>query len=118
MLSIGPLKKNSSANGFPPIPVEVLIPVTIPEKPVAIPAPVIFSRDTVGIDTITWGGFACEYPKPGFTIVTPEISPSTTVHVAVAVDPIPVTVFVPSGMKLVGNPTENGFEKIESQTAI
>ena len=42
--------------------------------------------------------------------MTDEISPSATVHVAVAVDPIPVTTLDPSGRKLVGNPTENGFE--------
>ena len=35
--------KNSSARGFPPIPVAVCIPVIIPENPVATPALEIFS---------------------------------------------------------------------------
>ena len=43
-------------------------------------------------------------------MVVPVTTPLVIVAVAVAVDPIPVTVFVPSGTKLVENPTEKGFE--------
>ena len=43
-------------------------------------------------------------------MVVAVTTPFVIVAVAVAVDPIPVTVLLPSGRKLVGNPTEKGLE--------
>ena len=65
----------------------------IPENPVATPALVIFSRDTLGNAVITCGGIECVYPRPGFVIfAVPDNTPFTTLNVADAVVPIPTPI--------------------------
>ena len=49
---------NLSANGFPPPPVEVVIPVIIPENPLTVDDIVVmFSYIGSGSGAITFGGF-------------------------------------------------------------
>ena len=65
----------------------------IPENPVATPALVIFSRDTLGNAVITCGGTECVYPRPGLVIfAVPDNTPFTTLRVADAVVPIPTPI--------------------------
>ena len=65
----------------------------IPENPVAIPASVIFSRDTLGNAVITCGGTECVYPRPVLVIfAVPDNTPFTTLKVADAVVPIPTPI--------------------------
>ena len=65
----------------------------IPENPVATPALVMFSRDTLGNAVITCGGTECVYPRPGLVIfAVPDNTPLTTLKVADAVVPIPTPI--------------------------
>ena len=60
MADLSALKKNLSANGWPPVPVVVVIPVIIPVNPSTLLIPVIFSVSNVGNSTITCGGVNAE----------------------------------------------------------
>jgi hypothetical protein len=69
------------------------IPVIIPENPWTKEIPEIYSEDTAGNGTITWGGFETEYPNPGLVIVIGVVNePFDTFIVAVAIVPIPIPV--------------------------